>query len=164
MVDDDLQRLRSWELTSWLYVPTVRSHRWAGAIECGARSRAVLDQWVQLWAEAGKAAADDDDSVVSGGGGEAAGGGQGAWAIKNFHADVMKPCLQQLVELDDAGTTLVTRSSPTLEKRSFPYPREDHSYYAQLCLTIEAAAEPTMLPTCRFGPAKRERGVSMGCE
>ena len=93
MVDDDLQRLRSWELTSWLYVPTVRSHRWAGAIECGARSRAVLDQWVQLWAEAGKAAADDDDSVVSGGG-EAAGGGQGAWAIKNFHADVMKsaPC------------------------------------------------------------------------
>ena len=64
MVDDDLQRLRSWELMSWLYVPTVRSHRWAGAIECGARSRAVLDQWVQLWAEAGKAAADDAVVVV----------------------------------------------------------------------------------------------------
>ena len=63
MVDDDLQRPIV-GATSWLYAdralaPVGRCDRmWA-------RDLAVLDQWVQLWAEAGKAAA-DDDSVVSG--------------------------------------------------------------------------------------------------
>ena len=124
------------------------SHKLVGTVECGKeKSRPVLDQWVQLQAEG----ADDGG-----------GGGRGAWALESFHKDVMQPCMQELLERDLNDKTVVTRDG---YKEDIGYLYKEHLYDSQLCLTFEAAAEPTNYPKCRFRPAPRDKkGVSQGCE